>query len=125
MFTLRCTRRLLERFGEPAADVPAPTTVLGDWYANLLNVGRLRLVLCTSERTLLTVLVPAKDVSALPDQLRIANSCDASCIWHEARAVRPRPLSMRIMAPPRAINLDAKRDRTAGQHSEELQNLSA
>ena len=70
MFTLRCTRRLLARLGEPTAGVPATTTVLGDWYANLLNIGRLRLVLCTSERTLLTVLVPAKELVTLPDRLR-------------------------------------------------------
>jgi hypothetical protein len=70
MFTLRCTQRLLARLDAPTATALPPTTVLGDWYANLLNVGRLRLVLCTSERTLLTVLVPAKELGALPDRLR-------------------------------------------------------
>jgi hypothetical protein len=39
--------------------------VLGDWYANLL-------VLCVSERTLLPVLVPAKDIAGLPTRLAIA-----------------------------------------------------
>ena len=71
MYTLRCTQRLLARLGQPIADgrATAPTTALGDWYANTLNVGRLRLVLCTSERTLLTVLVPARNLSAFPDRL--------------------------------------------------------
>ncbi len=71
MFTLRCTRRLLSRFppaGGPT-DEDQSTTVLGDWYANVLNVARLRLVLCTSDRSLLTVLVPAKNLSALPGRL--------------------------------------------------------
>jgi hypothetical protein len=62
----------LARLGEPTAELVPPTTVLGDWYANLLNVGRLRLVLCSSERTLLTVLIPARDPAALPDRLRAA-----------------------------------------------------
>lgn len=72
MYTLRCTQRLLARLGPPAGDAIQPTTVLGDWYANTLNVGRRRLVLCTSERTLLTVLVPARDLPHLPDRLRDA-----------------------------------------------------
>jgi hypothetical protein len=72
MYTLRCTQRLLDRLGKPAIEPVEPTTVLGDWYANALNVGRLRLVLCTSERTLLTVLVPAKDLHSLPTRLASA-----------------------------------------------------
>ena len=28
-----------------------PFPVLGDWYANLLNIGSTRLVLCVSERS--------------------------------------------------------------------------
>ena len=70
MFTLRCTRALLKRLGQPTAEVLPPTTILGDWYANLLTIGRLRLVLCTSERTLLTVVVPSKELPRLPDRLR-------------------------------------------------------
>ena len=76
MYALRCTRALLGRFRKASIDeilLPAPaTTVLGDWYANLLNVGRHRLVLCTNERSLLTVVVPARDLPDLPR--RIAES---------------------------------------------------
>ena len=46
--------------------------MLGDWYANRLNIGRHRLILCTSEATLLTVVVPAKDLLGLP--IRLAES---------------------------------------------------
>lgn len=74
MFTIRCTRPLLTRL--KVAPVPAesfePTTVLGDWYANTLNVGRLRLLLCTSDRSLLTVLVPARDLGGFPKRLQDA-----------------------------------------------------
>ena len=74
MYTLRCTQHLLGRLGHvsPATDPAEPTTVLGNWYANALNVGRLRLLLCTSERTLLTVLVPAKNLPTFPGRLREA-----------------------------------------------------
>jgi Domain of unknown function (DUF6933) len=72
MYTIRCTQRLLDRLGKPAVEPVEPTTVLGDWYANTLNVGRLRLVLCTSERTLLTVLVQAKDLPSLPARVAAA-----------------------------------------------------
>ena len=73
MYTLRCTKPLLSRLAHltPRGDGPPPasTTVLGDWYANRLNVGRHRLVLCTNERSLLTVVVPAKDLPGLPRRL--------------------------------------------------------
>lgn len=49
------------RFGLELADEERPgTNLLGDWYANLLNVERSRWVLCLSERSLLPVLVPAR-----------------------------------------------------------------
>jgi hypothetical protein len=61
MVRVRCTKRVLERFRlEPSTDVSPSTTKLGDWYANLLNVGRQRWVLCVSERTLLPALLPAR-----------------------------------------------------------------
>lgn len=72
MFTLRCTARLLGRLKiRPKADPIEPTTRLGDWYANLLNVGRLQLVLAVSEQTLLPVLVPAAPISTLVLRLRV------------------------------------------------------
>jgi len=73
MYTLRCTAALLHRLQAPtptgSGSEPAPTTALGDWYANRLNIGRHRLVLCTNERSLLSVVVPAKDLPQLPARL--------------------------------------------------------
>ena len=46
-----------------------PTTVLGDWYANILFARPVHLVLALSERSLLPVVVPAKDVKRLPDRV--------------------------------------------------------
>lgn len=60
MFTLRCTKKLLDRMRvKPDLQPPPSTTKLGDWYADTLNLGRERLVLCVSELTLLPVIVPA------------------------------------------------------------------
>jgi hypothetical protein len=43
--------------------------MLGDWYANILIARPQHLVLCISERTLLPVVVTAKDLKALPKRL--------------------------------------------------------
>lgn len=74
MFTIRCTRALLDRLHvtSPPTDSVEPTTTLGDWYANTFNVGRSRLLLCTSELSLLTVILPARDLPTFPDRLRDA-----------------------------------------------------
>lgn len=71
MVTLRCTQKLLHRLKEtlPALAAPA-TTKLGDWYLNILFTRPYHLLLCTSERTLLPVLLPARDLDTLAVRLR-------------------------------------------------------
>ncbi len=62
MTVFRCTQRVLRRFTLTAIEPEtASTGVLGDWYANLLNFGPTRLVLCQSERSLLPVILPARN----------------------------------------------------------------
>lgn len=39
-----------------------PTNVLGNWYVNLIYIGRAQMVIATSERSLLTVLLPSSDL---------------------------------------------------------------
>jgi hypothetical protein len=70
MFAVRCTRKLLNR-GAPSVleSSVAPTTLLGDWYANILFSRPEHLVLCLSEKTLLPVIVPAKDIKRLPQRV--------------------------------------------------------
>ncbi len=76
MITLRCTQKVLRRLGitgsmpEPAA----PTNALGDWYVNLLHVGHKQMVMATSERSLLTVLLPARDLR----ESLVPNLCDVT-----------------------------------------------
>ncbi|HKQ68761.1 MAG TPA: hypothetical protein VJT73_05445 [Polyangiaceae bacterium] len=72
MFTLRCTQRLLARLASPPAAIAIePTTRLGDWYANLLHVGRRQLVLAISERTFLPVVITAAPAGTIVARLRV------------------------------------------------------
>jgi hypothetical protein len=70
LFVLRCTQKLLDRLNStPRPELPPPDTVLGDWYANLVRVGRIQVVLAVSERSLLPVVVPARDGRSLVERL--------------------------------------------------------
>ena len=72
MYTLRCTRKLLRRIDEtPSSEAVTPTTVLGDWYANLLYLRPQQLVLAMNERSLLCVLVPAAPAATVAERLRL------------------------------------------------------
>jgi len=74
MIAIRCTQKLLKRSSSPTTDTPpVPTSLLGNWYANIL-FSRPQLVLCISERSLLPVVLLAKDMPAFPDRLAAATS---------------------------------------------------
>ena len=65
--TLRCTqvvRRRLQLTRELPESPPA-TTALGDWYVNLIRFGRQQIIMATSERSLLTVFVSARQLREL------------------------------------------------------------
>jgi hypothetical protein len=68
LVTIRCTQKLLRRV-QCAASQPSSTTLLGDWYANILFARPEQLILCVSERTLLPVLVTARDARSLGTRL--------------------------------------------------------
>jgi hypothetical protein len=70
MVTLRCTQKLLRRLkGATQSLDTAPTTKLGDWYLNILFYRPQHLLLCASERTLLPVLLPARDLGTVAPRL--------------------------------------------------------
>jgi len=72
VYTLRCTRKLLRRTDEtPTSEAVSPTTVLGDWYANLLYLRPQQLVLAMNERTLMCALVPAAPAATVAERLRL------------------------------------------------------
>lgn len=58
---LRCTAKLPKKMGAPVPDPPPPTTVLGDWYGNTVNVGHQRMILLISEHSRIAVVMPARD----------------------------------------------------------------
>ena len=70
MYALRCTERARKRMAVQFAVAPIhSTTVLGDWFVGLQFFGRRQLVLAVSARTLLPVLLPARNVRDLPTAL--------------------------------------------------------
>ncbi len=73
MMTMRCTRKLLSRLPHtPVDESRLPTTALGDWYANLLVVKPRWVLLCVSERSLLSVLIPAREFASVAERFRQA-----------------------------------------------------
>ena len=63
MVTLRCTRLVHDRLRLPremAPELPPSTGRLDDWYIHVVRFGRPEFVIATSERSLLTVLFPAR-----------------------------------------------------------------
>jgi hypothetical protein len=74
MYTLRLTRQLLAAVAAHATEeaAAAPTTALGDWYVAPVLANRRSLLLCTSELSLLSVLLPAEHLDQLPEHLAVA-----------------------------------------------------
>lgn len=72
MVVFRCTQRVIDRFKVPVLQKAPPSTgVLGDWYAHMMHAGPARFVLCQSARSLLPVILPARNDS-FPAQLGFA-----------------------------------------------------
>ena len=66
MVVLRCTQKLLGRL-KPVGDLPdvESTTRLGDWYGNILRIGRSQRLLFISEQSRLPVVIPIREVKRL------------------------------------------------------------
>ena len=66
MVVLRCTQKLLVRL-KHAGDLPAAesTTRLGDWYGNILRIGRCQHLLFISEQSRLPVVLPIRELQCL------------------------------------------------------------
>src|SRR5258707_12889574 len=64
MISLFCTRVIRNRLCL-SAQLPSPvqpSTRLGNWYVHLARFGHQQIVIATSERSLLTVLLPARQL---------------------------------------------------------------
>lgn len=68
MVALRRTKKLERHLPIQDTDIPSDTA-LGDWYANRLVIDRQPLILLVSARSLLPILVRARDVETLPNRL--------------------------------------------------------
>lgn len=68
MVVLRCTQKLLARL-KRADNLPAveSTTRLGDWYGNILQIGRRQHLLFISERSRLPVVISIRDGKRLAE----------------------------------------------------------
>jgi hypothetical protein len=67
MVVLRCTQKLLARLKQ-SGDLPAiESTTLGDWYGNVLQLGRRQHLLFISERSRLPVVIPIREGKRLAE----------------------------------------------------------
>jgi uncharacterized protein DUF6933 len=66
MVVLRCTRKLLARLKrtEVSPDIVSSSR-LGDWYGNILQIGRRQHLLFISERSRLPVVIPIREAKRL------------------------------------------------------------
>jgi hypothetical protein len=106
--TLRCTRLVRDRLHLPRQSVPEPppsTGRLGDWYVHLVRFGRPEFAIATSERSLLTVLFPARALrTALASNLRAAVGSLLESLGVPGEAVAREIATMESVAFGRATN---------------------
>jgi len=64
VLTLRCTQRVRARLRLPEhlPEASASSGALGDWYVHLVRLGRSEFAIATSERCLLTMLLPIREL---------------------------------------------------------------
>jgi hypothetical protein len=73
MITLCCSQKVRKRLGLPDKMTPPrpSTSILGDWYVSLYHFGKLQVVMASSERSLLSVVFPARELRrTLEENLR-------------------------------------------------------
>jgi len=68
MFTLHCTKKLLDRIKPAIAQLVASDTLLGSWYATAL-FWKPQVALLVSEETLLPILMPLAPASTLSSRI--------------------------------------------------------
>ena len=99
MVVLRCTRQLLlrlKRFDDPPPN--ASTTLLGDWYGNVIRMGRRHALLFISEHSRLPVLIPVRQANRLPVVFPDAVCAALAAVGVPPSAVEQERLRMSDMA---------------------------
>jgi len=70
MVTIRITSKVASKLKVQLGHAESQSTgKLGDWYVNLLIIKRQHLLLAVSERTLLPIVMPARDLKLFPLRL--------------------------------------------------------
>ena len=73
MIMVRATAKLLKKLkSDKEENPPKSTGILGDWYCDIAIIQKQHLILCVSQRTLLPIILPAKDPASFPKRLRSA-----------------------------------------------------
>ncbi|MFZ4795590.1 MAG: DUF6933 domain-containing protein [Blastocatellia bacterium] len=67
MYSLHCTKKLLDRLKRPIAEAVESETRLGNWYATVL-FWKPQMVLAVNEKTLLPVLLPLAPATTLVER---------------------------------------------------------
>jgi hypothetical protein len=109
VYLLRCTARLrrdAERQLAPARTRDRSDTALGDWFANRLNVGPQRYIVATNGATLLTIVVPARDLGSLHG--RMADTLDR-LLEHLGAGAAARRAEVAAMREVRVARTDSRR----------------
>jgi hypothetical protein len=106
LYTLRCTKKLLDRIRLPVESaVPSSTTVLGNWYATAL-FWIPQVALLVNEQTLLPILMPLAPASTL--LTRVPSQLALILEWHRAH----RSFIAREVAAMREVSVAKTADRS-------------
>jgi len=99
MVVLRCTQQLLLRLKQfdDAAAIRS-TTRLGDWYGNLLRMGRRHALIFISERSRLPVLIPVRQANRLRSSFPDAVCQMLTAVGIPAEAIERERLEMSEIA---------------------------
>ena len=69
MIVLRATQKILKALPTSASDEDVSDTALGDRYVNRITLNRHPILLLVSSKSLLSILAPARNVTALPGRI--------------------------------------------------------
>jgi hypothetical protein len=71
MLVIRATAKVLKKLKVEVVEEPPPSSgVLGDWYCNFAIIQKQHILLCVSQKTLLPIILSAKDLASFPTRLR-------------------------------------------------------
>lgn len=105
MVVLRCTQKLLVRLKQVGGPPPVEsTTRLGDWYGNILQIGRRQHLIFISERSRLPVVLPITESKRLSTVFPDAVCERLSLIGIAARDIADEGMRMSELAFGRTRN---------------------